>query len=100
MIRHAIPTVLILSLCACVEATMTPTAELDSGLPDPAVAACMSAVAGQTGIGIVAANKITQGVAGKTVLLGVGEQRAPWECRVDNSGAVVGLTSLTGEGAA
>jgi hypothetical protein len=68
------------------------------GLPDPAVATCMSAVAQQTNNPAVTAMQIEDGIAGSTVLIGVGETRAPWECRVDRSGAVVAVTSLTGEG--
>jgi hypothetical protein len=69
------------------------------GLPDPAVATCMSAVAQQAGNPVVAPVQVAQGVSGTTVLVGVGETRAPWECRVDQTGAVVGVTSLTDEGA-
>jgi hypothetical protein len=72
--------------------------ELD-GLPDPAVATCMSSVAQQSGNPVVAPLQAVRGGSGATVLIAVGEQRASWECRVDQSGAVVSVTSLAGEGA-
>lgn len=91
----------LLALGAC-EETMTSASPsgLDTGLPDPAVATCMTAVAGQTGNGIVAPSKISHTATGRTVVMGVGEARAPWECRVDGNGAVVGLRPLTNQGAA
>ena len=90
MTKPVAATLCLLSLAACEEA-MTTTSEVDTGLPDPAVAACMSAVAQRTGVGIVAPMEISGGLSGKTVSLGVGEERAPWECRVDQSGTVVAV---------
>jgi hypothetical protein len=101
MAKRLVLAMALLALGACDEAMMTaaPSGPDTSGLPDPAVATCMSAVARQTGNGVVAAQKITHGIVDETVIVGVGEARAPWECRVDRSGAVTGLTALAGEGA-
>jgi hypothetical protein len=59
----------------------------------------MSAVAQQSGNPLVAPVQIAHGIAGATVLVGVGENRAPWECRIGSTGAVTSVTSLTDEGA-
>lgn len=96
MTRNIVPLLCLLSFAACGEVVTETSAELDAGLPDPAVATCMSAVAQQTGNGIVAPTKITTGFEGTTVSLGVGDERAPWECRVDRSGAVVALAPAAG----
>lgn len=70
-----------------------------SELPDPAVATCMSEVARVTGNAAVAPVSTAAGPFGQTVVIGVGEGRALWQCRVDDAGTVTGVESLGGGGA-
>lgn len=71
------------------------TAEALSDLPDPAVSACMAEVARVTRNGIVAPVSIAQGPLGQTVVIGVGDNRVPWQCRVDFGGTVTEVVPLT-----
>ena len=69
-----------------------------SGLPDPAVATCMSEVAQASGEGTVAPVRVEEGLTGQTVTIAAGEERAPWQCRVNASGGVsVSPTGATGQ---
>jgi hypothetical protein len=77
----------------------TETAELDVGLPNPAQAACMAAVADQTGEGNVTVLGSNTSLTGTTVTVGVGEDRAPWRCVASNDGAVEQVMSMMDEGA-
>jgi hypothetical protein len=65
---------------------ITPSIEPMSELPDPFVATCMMEVARVANNGIVAPVSTTSGPLGETVVIAVGEERTPWECRVDSTG--------------
>ena len=82
----------LMTLTAC-EETMT-TDRVNSGLPSPAQSNCMAAVADEAGnlnVTVLAAGA-SQG--GSEVVIGVGEDRAPWRCLADRDGNVEQVTAL------
>jgi hypothetical protein len=83
-------------LAGCVEET----GSASMGMPSPAAQACLQAVTQQTGNGDVALISDSGfSEAGTRIVVGVGPQRAEWECFQYTDGSVGGITSLTDEGA-
>ena len=87
-----------LVLAACEETATTGTA-VDSGLPSPAQAACMSAVARETGDGNVTVLGSSRALTGTELLIGVGDDRAQWRCLASNDGVVEEVSSVVDESA-
>jgi hypothetical protein len=80
-------------LSGCVEESTTTTTRTGSASDE---AACVSAVAAQTGNSVVVqSSDFSQ--ANTEVRLAVGPQAAPWRCLV-SGGVVAEVTSLTNEG--
>ena len=90
--RVAAVTLGLMALAAC-EETMT-TDRVDSGLPSPAQSKCMAAVADETGNLNVTVLGAGASQGGTEVVIGVGEDRAPWRCLADRDGEVEEVTSL------
>lgn len=59
--------------------------------------ACLAAVAETTNNLDVAV--LGRAAADAPVMIGVGPDRAPWQCRVSGAGVVAGVMSMTDEGA-
>lgn len=72
--------------------------ELEDGLPNPANAACMSAVgerAGEYSLRILGNETVSQGTE---VTIGVGEDLTRWRCVADPSGSVVDVGEVGASG--
>ena len=63
-----------------------------------AIDACLGAVSGQTGESNVSVLSSEFSEANSQVMVGVGNQNAPWRCLVSNDGAVQEVTSQVDEG--
>ncbi len=74
------------------------TAEDGSGGPSKDEQACLQAVSQQTNNGDVTVLETNTSEANNTFIIGVGPDRARWQCLVKN-GIVAGVMSLTDEGA-
>jgi len=87
----------LVGLAGCVEDTgTTGTAPLRmASASDESV--CLTAVGNQTGNSVVVLESMTS-EANNQVIIGVGPDRARWQCLV-NGGTVVQVMSLTNEGA-
>lgn len=82
-------------VAACVEET----ASSGSGTPSRAAQACLQAVSNETNNGNVAVLQDSGfSEAGTRIVVGVGDQRAPWECFYYTDGSTGGIMSLTDEG--
>lgn len=85
---------LALALVACDE-TVTPA--VSSGTPSPAAQACLQAVTRESNnadVVLLDAGQFSE--AGTRVLVGVGEQRAPWECFAYSDGSTGGISYIGG----
>ena len=60
--------------------------------------ACLRRVAEETGNPVVAALGSELSEAGTSVRIGVGPNRAPWQCTAYSDGSTGGIQSLTDEG--
>ncbi|MEW9807789.1 hypothetical protein ABUE31_17505 [Mesorhizobium sp. ZMM04-5] len=69
-----------------------------SDVSQKAIDACLAAVAGQTGNADAKVLSSEFSEANSMVMIGVGEQQAPWRCLVSNDGAVQEVMSQTNEG--
>ncbi len=88
----------ILALAACEEIVVADAPTIDDGLPSPARAACMSAVADQAGDGNLA---VLSGVASRSrteYVLGVGEDRVQWRCVAGSDGVVQEVSPMADQG--
>ena len=74
-------------------------AQTASGTPSVAEQACLAAVSNQTNNGDVAILSSEFSEANSLVMVGVGEQRAPWRCLVSNDGVVAEVMFSGDEGA-
>ena len=93
--KFALVSVVAVTLSACVEETAT---QLPGGVPTAAEQACLTAVARETSNGdvMVLGSEFSQ--AGTLVRIGVGPQRAPWQCIAYSDGSTAGVESLSNEG--
>ena len=93
--KFALVSVVAVTLSACVEETAT---QLPGGMPTAAEQACLTAVARETSNGdvMVLGSEFSQ--AGTLVRIGVGPQRAPWQCIAYSDGSTAGIGSLINEG--
>lgn len=97
MTRHLTLTaalVAVAALAGCVEETGGST----SGAPSLAEQGCLRDVSRTTNNGDVAIMSSTFSEAGTTVIVGVGPERARWECIGYSDGTTAGIMSLTDEG--
>jgi hypothetical protein len=86
--------VAVAAVAGCVEESEAPvTAE-----PSLAEQACLRDVSRTTNNGDVAIMSSTFSQAGTTVIVGVGPDRARWECIGYEDGTTAGIVSLTNEG--
>lgn len=73
----------------------------DTTRPSPAEAACLSRVKSETGnYDAVVLSNSGFSEAGTKIIVGIGPQRAPWECFYYTDGSTSRPMSLTNEGAA
>jgi hypothetical protein len=84
-----------LSLSACVEETGNTAS---SAPPNAAEQACLRDVTATTNNPDVALLGSEFSQAGTLVRVGVGPQRAPWQCIAYSDGTTAGIQSLTNEG--
>lgn len=80
-------------------AAATAPAIMDESVPQVARDACLAEVARMTNNRDVAIIEMLFSQANSQVKVGVGAERAPWQCLVSNSGIVANVMSLTNEGA-
>jgi len=80
------------ALMGCVEESGTAMA------PSAADQACLSAVSAETGNGDVKVLSSSFSQAGTEVIVGVGPQRARWQCIAYSDGSTTRPMSLTNEG--
>jgi hypothetical protein len=66
--------------------------------PSPAVEGCLRDVANLTNNGVVTVIDTLESEAGTQVTVGVGPDRAPWQCFGYSDGTTAGIMSLTDEG--
>lgn len=85
--------VAIATLAGCVEETSS-----GSTAPSLAEQGCLRDVSRTTNNGDVAIMSSTFSQAGTTVIVGVGPDRARWECIGYEDGTTAGIMSLTNEG--
>jgi hypothetical protein len=86
--------VAVATLAGCVEETGSAI----SGAPTLAEQGCLRDVSRTTNNGDVAIMSSTFSQAGTTVIVGVGPERARWECIGYEDGTTAGIMSLTDEG--
>ena len=97
MPRHLTLTAALLAVAAlagCVEESATPV----TAAPSLAEQACLRDVSRTTNNGYVAIMSSTFSQAGTTVVVGVGPDRARWECIGYEDGTTACIMSLTNEG--
>lgn len=82
-------------LSACVEETVT---QLPAAAPTAAEQACLAAVSRETSNGDVALLGSEFSQAGTFVRVGVGPQRAPWQCIAYSDGSTAGIGFMGMEG--
>lgn len=82
------------ALAGCVE----DTGSASSTTPTQAEQACLRDVSRATNNGDVAVLSSSFSQAGTQVIIGVGEQRARWNCIAYSDGTTDGIQSLTNEG--
>ena len=87
-----------LGLAGCSETTDNPSQMTTSSTPTAADQACLTAVSQTTNNSDVAVLKSQFSEAGTQVTVGVGPQRAPWNCIAYKDGTTAGIESLTNEG--
>jgi hypothetical protein len=85
-----------LALMACEQNDTTVAA---TGTPTPAEQACLRDVTATTGNPDVTLLGSEFSEAGTMVRVGVGPDRAPWQCIAYSDGTTTGITSMTDEGA-
>jgi hypothetical protein len=68
-----------------------------ASVPQKDQQACLAAVSNKTNNGVVAVLDASSSEANNTVIIGVGEQKARWQCLVKN-GRVAEVMSLSDEG--
>jgi methenyltetrahydromethanopterin cyclohydrolase len=83
------------ALTACVEETATV-----STTPNAAEQACLAAVSRETNNGNVSLLGSQFSEAGTSVQVGVGDNRAPWQCIAYSDGTTAGVQFMGSEGAA
>jgi hypothetical protein len=89
----------LIALTACDDGLMVETTdEADSGPPNPARSACVSAVEDQTGIGDLTVLSTNTSLTETQVFVGVGDGPATWRCIAANDGTVEQVTSMVDEG--
>ncbi|WP_116132131.1 hypothetical protein [Tropicimonas sp. IMCC34043] len=86
----------LLGLSGCVEDTGS--SGTGSTTPSAAEQACLRDVSRTTGNGDVTVLSSEFSQAGTSVKVGVGPQRAPWNCIAYSDGTTAGIESLTDEG--
>lgn len=77
----------------------TQGALMDQSVPEVARQACLREVGRTTGNNDLTIIEMIYSEANSQVKIGVGRDRAPWQCLVSNSGVVAQVMSLTNEGA-
>ena len=82
------------TLAGCVE----DTGETVSSTPTAAQQACLQRVSIETNNGDVAVLSSSFSQAGTEVIVGVGPQRAPWQCIAYSDGSTTRPMSMTDEG--
>ena len=100
--RHTAPfaaLVAALGLSACVDDTGGAGAMAPAAMPSAAEQACLRDVTRETGNGDVTLLGSEFSEAGTSVRVGVGPNRAPWNCIAYADGTTAGIESLTDEGA-
>jgi hypothetical protein len=85
-----------LGLAACGEST---TGTPQASAPTAQEQACLAAVSNETNNGDVAVLSSEYSEANTVVMIGVGDQRAPWRCLVSDDAVVAEVMSMTDEGA-
>ena len=80
------------------EVSLTQAPSQSAKVPTPAEQACLAAVSKQTNNGEVALLSSEFSEAGTSVKIGVGSQRAPWNCIAYADGSTAEIRSLVDEG--
>ena len=75
------------------------TALMDESVPQVARDACLREVGRTTKNPNLTILEMLYSDANSQLKIGVGPERAPWQCTVSNSGVVANVMSLTNEGA-
>lgn len=78
--------------------TMSAPALMDASVPQVARDACLREVRRTTGNPDQSIIEMIYSEANSQVTVGVGPDRAPWQCTVSNSGVVAQVMSMTDEG--
>lgn len=78
---------------------LSPTPLMDQSVPQVARDACLREVRSTTNNFDLTIIEMIYSEANSQVKVGVGPDRAPWQCTVSNSGIVANVMSLTDEGA-
>lgn len=106
MKRYGIPAAVALALASgCTTDSQSPppttTAPviMDESVPQVARDACLREVRRTTNNPDLAVIEMLYSEANSQLKIGVGPNRAPWQCTVSNSGVVANVMSLTDEGA-
>lgn len=87
-----------IGLAGCSETTSETPSTAAAGAPSAADQACLAAVSRETNNGDVTVINSQFSEAGTQVTVGVGPQRAPWNCIAYSDGTTAGIESLTNEG--
>jgi hypothetical protein len=87
------------ALAACTANTTTGT-DVSRSMPSIQEQACLAAVSNETSNGDVTVLSSEFSEANTVVMIGVGDNRAPWRCLVSNDGVVAEVMSMVDEGAA
>ena len=80
------------------EVSLTQPPSQSAQAPTPAEQACLAAVSKETNNGEVAVLSSQFSQAGTSVTIGVGPQRAPWNCIAYADGSTADIRSLVDEG--
>ena len=78
---------------------LAPAPLMDESVPQIARDACLREVRRTTNNPDVTVLEMIYSEANSQIKVGVGPDRAPWQCLVSNSGIVANVMSLTNEGA-
>lgn len=87
-----------IGLAGCSETTSSSPSTQTASAPTAADQACLAAVSRETNNGDVTVLNSQFSEAGTQVTVGVGPQRAPWNCIAYSDGTTAGIESLTNEG--
>lgn len=85
--------------CAADSGMSRQAADMSRQSPSLAEQACLAAVSNETDNGDVMILSSEYSEANSLVMIGVGEQRAPWRCLVSNDGVVAEVMFAGSEGA-